>query len=365
VVAITGVLILTVPLSAFTLGETGPDTYPKSLPAIANYQKMVAAFPAEGYTFVVAVRANGADSPVVVAGLEKLAKHADHDPLFAPRNAMTIRTSADHTVSTAQLSVPYGINDPRAQESLQLLRNQLVPAAVNGVARAEFGVTGEVARAVDYVHHQESQTPWVVGFALLATLVMMFAAFRSVPIAIAGVLLNMLSYAATLGALVLVFQNHWAEGILGFDSAGFISDRVPLILFVILFGLSMDYQVFVVSRIREAVRRGVPTRQAVYDGVTTSAGVVTIAAVIMMSVFASFLFVGLTEMKEIAFGLGLSVILDAVVVRVMILPALMTIMGDRIWWPSLRPSAATFAAKNVNDPAELPVHGQPVANSRS
>jgi RND superfamily putative drug exporter len=327
-------LVLALPLFAFKLGESGPDTYPKSLPAIANYQKLVAAFPAEGYTFVVAVRTNAADSATVVAGLQKLAKHADQDPLFAPRGTMTIRTSADRTVSTVELSVPYGINDPKAHESLQLLRNQLVPAAVHGVDRAEYGVTGEVARAVDYVHHQQAQTPWVVGFALLATLLMMFAAFRSVPIAVAGVLLNMLSYAATLGALVLVFQNHWSEGVLGFDSAGFVSDRVPLILFVILFGLSMDYQVFVVSRIREAVRRGVPTRQAVYEGVTTSAGVVTIAAVIMMSVFASFLFVGLTEMKEIAFGLGLSVILDAVVVRVMILPALMTLFSDRIWWPA-------------------------------
>nr|WP_279582804.1 MMPL family transporter [Fodinicola feengrottensis] len=241
-VAVAAMLLLSLPLGAFRLGESGPDTYPRSLPAIANYLKITAAFPAEGYTYVVAVRTDAANASKVVAGLKTMAEDADHDPLFAPRNAMTVRTSTDRTVSTVELSAPYGPNDPRAARTLKLLRNQLVPRVVSGIDRAQYGVTGEIARSVDYVQHQEQQTPWVVGFALLATFAMMVAAFRSVAIAFAGVVLNMLSYTATLGVLVLVFQHHWAEGILGFQSVGFISDRVPLILFVILFGLSMDYQ---------------------------------------------------------------------------------------------------------------------------
>ncbi|WP_163508712.1 MMPL family transporter [Fodinicola acaciae] len=320
--AVAGLVALSLPLGAFRIGQTGADTYPRSLPAIANYHQLVAVFPDEGYSFLVVAKA--ADSR---ASLAKLATLTSANPLFVGRPE--IRTAGD--TSTLTLPAPYGLNDSRATQALTLLRTKLLPEA--GVT-GSFGVTGEIARALDYVSHQRQRTPLVIGFALLATFGMLLLAFRSVPIAIAGIFLNLLSYTAALGAVVLVFQNHWAEKLLGFESVGFISDRVPLILFVILFGLSMDYQVFVVSRIREAAQRGVPTRQAAYDGVASSAGVVTIAAVIMVSVFASFLFVGLTEMKEIAFGLALSVLIDAIVVRVMILPALLTLLGEKSWWPA-------------------------------
>lgn len=314
--AVIGLVALSLPLGALRIGQTGADTYPKSLPAIANYHKLVAIFPAEGYSFLVVGE---------TAALTKLGTLTTGNPLFVGKPEL--RTAG--ATSTLTLPAPYGLNDPRATQGLTLLRTKLLPeAGVKG------GVTGEIARALDYVSHQQERTPWVIGFALLTTFAMMLLAFRSLPIAFAGIFLNLLSYTAALGAIVLVFQNHWAERLLGFESVGFISDRVPLILFVILFGLSMDYQVFVVSRIREAAQRGMPTRQAVYDGVARSAGVVTIAAVIMVSVFASFLFVGLTEMKEIAFGLALSVLIDAIVVRVMILPALLTLLGEKCWWPA-------------------------------
>jgi RND superfamily putative drug exporter len=139
--------------------------------------------------------------------------------------------------------------------------------------------------------------------------------------------------------LVLVFQGEWAQGLLGFASTGSIGSRVPLFLFVILFGLSMDYQVFVVSRIREAVLRGVPTRQAVVDGITSSAGVVTSAAVVMVTVFASFVFLHLIEMKQIGFSLAAAVLLDAFVIRVLVLPSAMLLLGRATWWPG-RPSRA-------------------------
>ncbi|MGW1666919.1 MMPL family transporter, partial [Streptomyces microflavus] len=147
--------------------------------------------------------------------------------------------------------------------------------------------------------------------------------------------LNLLSAGAALGLLVLVFQGTWAERLLDFDSTGSIGSRVPLFLFVILFGLSMDYQVFVISRIREAALRGASTRQAVLDGIGSSAGVVTSAAFVMVTVFASFIGLHLIEMKQFGFSLAVAVLLDAFVIRIMILPATMLLLGERSWWPSI------------------------------
>jgi len=205
-----------------------------------------------------------------------------------------------------------------------------------------------VARSIDYVEHQGGRTPYVILFVLAVTFVMMSIAFRSVVIGLIGVGLNVLSAAAAFGALVIVFQGTWAQDLLGFTSGGFITSRIPLILFVILFGLSMDYQVFVVSRIREGVLAGWPTRQAVAEGITRSAGVVTSAAVVMVSVFVSFMFVSLLELKQIGFGLAAAVILDAVMIRILILPSVLTLLGPRSWWPS-RPAATASARPPVFD----------------
>jgi RND superfamily putative drug exporter len=163
-----------------------------------------------------------------------------------------------------------------------------------------------------------------------------------------GVGLNLLSAAASLGLLVLVFQGTWAEGLLDFHSTGSIGSRVPLFLFVILFGLSMDYQVFVVSRIREAVQAGVPTRRAVLEGIHRSASVVTSAAVVMTTVFVSFVFLHIIEMKQIGFVLAAAVLLDAFVVRIMILPSAMLLLGEASWWPG-RPARTAAASARTAD----------------
>jgi RND superfamily putative drug exporter len=202
-------------------------------------------------------------------------------------------------------------------------------------------VTGDVARYADYPAHQKQKLPLIVAALLLVTFAMTVVAFRSVVLGLVGVLLNLLSAAASLGLLVLVFQNSWAEGLLGFTSTGSIGSRVPLFLLVILFGLSMDYQVFVISRIREAALRGVSTRQAVLDGIGSSARVVTSAAFVMVTVFASFVSLHIIEMKQMGFALAVAVLLDAVVIRITILPALMLLLGDRSWWPSRGGSRTT------------------------
>jgi RND superfamily putative drug exporter len=243
-------------------------------------------------------------------------------------------SSSDRRITSLTLSVPFKPSSPQALQSLDRVRDDLLPATVEKVPGAEAYVTGDIARDADYLDHQNSKLPLVVGFLLLVTFAVTVLAFRSVVIGLLGTALNLLSAASAFGLLVLVFQGHWAEGILDFHSTGAVGARVPLFLFVILFGLSMDYQVFVVSRIREAALRGVPTRKAVLDGIGSSAGVVTSAAVVMVTVFASFVFLTLVEMKQMGFVLAAAVLLDAFIVRIMILPSALTLLGDASWWPS-------------------------------
>ncbi|MGK5556812.1 MMPL family transporter, partial [Actinomadura kijaniata] len=158
--------------------------------------------------------------------------------------------------------------------------------------------------------------------------------FRSLVVAATAILVNLLSVGASFGVLVLVFQRTWAEGPLGFTSTGHVIAWIPLFLFAVLFGLSMDYHVFLVSRIREAALAGLSTRQAVADGIVRSAGVVTSAAIIMISVFAVFGTLRMMDMKQMGVGLAVAVLIDAVAIRIVVLPALMTLLGRHNWWPS-------------------------------
>ena len=331
-VAVLALLALAAPLAGLKITEMSRDTHSREIPAMQVYDRLNEAFPERRVTHDVVVRADAGRSGEVTAALSKLAELAHTDPLFT--DTERIRTSDDRRVSVLELKVPHLGNSDEAYDSLDHLRDEYVPATVGGIEGAEYGVSGDVARYSDYPAHQNSKLPLVLGALLLVTFAMTLYAFRSVVLALLGVVLNLLSAAAALGLLVLVFQGSWAEGPLNFDSTGSIGSRVPLFLFVILFGLSMDYQVFVVSRIREAVLGGVPTRQAVLDGIRSSASVVTSAAAVMTTVFTSFVFLHIIEMKQIGFVLAVAVLLDAFVIRVLILPAAMLLLGEASWWPS-------------------------------
>jgi RND superfamily putative drug exporter len=296
------------------------------------YDRLNEAFPEQRVTHQVVVRADASRAEEVAETLRNLTQLTDKDQLFSGSSG--IRTSADHRISVLELKVPYLGNSDQAYDSLDHLRDDYLPATVGHVRGAEYGVSGDVARYTDYPAHQNSKLPLVLGALLLVTFAMTVYAFRSVVLGLIGVVLNLLSAAAALGLLVLVFQGTWAEGLLDFHSTGSIGSRVPLFLFVILFGLSMDYQVFVVSRIREAALAGAATRQAVLDGIRSSASVVTSAAVVMTTVFTSFVFLHIIEMKQIGFVLAAAVLLDAFIVRIMILPSAMLLLGEASWWPS-------------------------------
>ncbi|MEU6916911.1 MMPL family transporter [Streptomyces olindensis] len=342
-VSVLALLALVVPLAGLKITEMSRDTHSRDIPAMRVYDRLNDAFPEQRVTHQVVVRADASRSGEVTAALREVAERADADPLFT--GSARIRAASDDRTHTLELKVPHLGNSDEAYDSLDRLRDDLLPATVGRITGAEYGVSGDVARYADYPAHQNGKLPLVLGALLLVTFAMTVYAFRSVVLGLLGVTLNLLSAAAALGLLVLVFQGTWAEGLLDFDSTGSVGSRVPLFLFVILFGLSMDYQVFVVSRIREAVLAGVPTRQAVLDGIRSSASVVTSAAVVMTTVFASFVFLHIIEMKQIGFVLAAAVLIDAFVVRVMVLPAAMLLLGEATWWPS-RPAVTPAPEKS-------------------
>ncbi|MFI2222927.1 MMPL family transporter [Streptomyces fradiae] len=336
---------LALPALGMELRVLNKDTHSRAIPEMQTYDKLNDAFPDRRSEHWVVVRAEGDRRGEVATALDALARRAMDDPMFS-RNPPAVRTSEDGRVSVMTLAVPHRLSSPAATGSLEHLRRDYLPATLGKVPGAQYGVDGPVAVDVDYLAHQDDKLPVVVGFLLLLTFLMTVVVFGSVVIGLVGVLLNLLSVAAAFGLLVVFFQWGLASTLFGFDESATsaIGSRVPLFLFVILFGLSMDYQVFVVSRIKEAAMDGMATRQAVLDGIEKSAKVVTSAAVVMVTVFASFMFVHLAEMKQIGFSLAVAVVLDAFVIRVMILPSVLILLGDAGWWPSKRTRRAQTAA---------------------
>ena len=329
VVALTA---LALPALSMHLRTAGPQDLPRSVAALRTYDRVVAAFPQQGIAHTVVVwAASPLDRVGVDGAIRRLETAATSTGLFVPTQTHA-EYSPDGRTARVDLPVPFGSDDPRAGQSLDQLRGRLVPAAFRGVDGVNVAVTGGVAGDADFSSLLGSRLPLVIGFVLAMSFLVLVLAFRSVVVAATAIVLNLLSVAAAYGLLVLVFQHTWAEGLLGFHSNGAVISWLPLFLFVVLFGLSMDYHVFVVSRIREAVDRGLPTRQAVAHGVTASAGVVTSAAVVMVGVFGIFATLSLLDFKQLGIGLAGAVLIDAFVVRALLLPSAMALLGRHNWW---------------------------------
>ncbi|MFI7578351.1 MMPL family transporter [Micromonospora sp. NPDC049497] len=346
VISVGLLLALAAPALGMKIKFPGMEDLPRTTPAMQAYDRLTAAFPSSGTSHTVAVRASGAEAGRVKAALTELSARASADPLFAPPEAdgPNIEVSADGRVSVLEVSIPYASRDDRAVQSLDRLRDDLVPAALGGLGGVEYAVGGEVAGSEDYAQHVRDKLPIVMGFVLALTFLVMTWVFRSVVIALSSILLNLLSAGAAYGLLVLVFQGDWADDLLNFTSMGAIVSWLPLFLFVVLFGLSMDYHVFVVSRIREGIRAGMSNSEAVAYGITSSAGVVTSAAIVMVGVFSIFATLSTIDMKQLGVGLAAAILLDATIIRAVVLPALMTMLGDANWWAPkflrARPAAA-------------------------
>jgi RND superfamily putative drug exporter len=335
---------LALPASNMTTKLLGSEDIPRSIPVMQTYDALTRAFPSEGDAHVVVLQGKDIRSGAAVTATAQLEQRLRNNPNFAIQGPLEVRASTDRRV--AEVVVPYpGPDDGRAaKDGLSQLRDTLLPETYPSEI-AVASVTGSTAGNRDFSDRLAQRLPYVVGFVLGLTFVLMLVSFRSVPIAAVTVMLNLLSVAAAYGLLVLVFQNTWAEGLLDFTSNGSIVSWLPLFLFVVLFGLSMDYHVFVLSRIREAFDSGLDSREAIRHGVTSSAGVVTSAAVVMVAVFAVFATLTPLDFKQMGVGLAAAVLLDATVVRGVLLPAALQLLGDRAWhmprWLHWLPQGAT------------------------
>jgi RND superfamily putative drug exporter len=188
------------------------------------------------------------------------------------------------------------------------------------------------AGSKDFNDTMKAHLPLVFAFVLGLAFLLLLVTFRSVIVPLKAIVLNLLSVGAAYGVLTWIFQDGHLEGLLGFQSVGGITSWLPLFLFVILFGLSMDYHVFIISRIREAVDGGMKTEDAVAHGIKSTAGVVTSAAIVMVAVFSVFATLSMIEFKQMGVGLAVAILIDATLVRAVLLPAAMKLLGERNWY---------------------------------
>jgi uncharacterized membrane protein YdfJ with MMPL/SSD domain len=323
-------LAIAAPALQLRLAAQGPESFPKSLDVIKAYDRMQQAFPGTALPANVVVKAPSVHTPAMQRAIAQLERRA----LASGRAFEPITVDVNTQGTVANITVPIAGNgtDAASNAAFRVLRETIVPETVGAVPDAEAGVTGLTAAWRDQADELKSNLPPVVAFVLLFALALMLVAFRSIVIAVKAILLNLLSVAAAYGVLVLVFQHGVGQGLLGVSSADGIEAVVPLLLFVILFGLSMDYHVFILSRIRETFDRGASMDDAVAHGIKSTAGVVTSAAVVMVAVFAIFVTLSAPFFKQFGVGLAAAILIDATIVRAVLLPATMKVLGEWNWY---------------------------------
>jgi RND superfamily putative drug exporter len=331
-VVVSGGLLVALALPALGMKTVvpGAEAFPQNLQSVQAFNRLQQVFPGVEDPARVVVRAPSIDEPRVQAALADLRSRAlasgqVHTPI-------TTRINPERTVATIALPIYGNGTDDASNAALATLREDVIPQTVGSLDNVEAGVTGTTANSADFGRAMRSTAPLVFAFVLALAFLLLLVAFRSLVIAVKAIVLNLLSVAAAFGVLVLVFQYGWAKGILGFDYSGGVMAWLPVFLFVILFGLSMDYHVFILSRVREAYDRGMRTEDAVAYGIKTTAGVVTSAAVVMVFVFSIFGTLSLIMMKQFGVGLAAAVLIDATVVRAVLLPATMKLLGDWNWY---------------------------------
>ena len=323
-------LALAAPALQLHTAQPGPETFPQSLAAVKTYNRIQAAFPGTELPADVVVKAADVRAPAVRAAIGRLQEAAlatgrMHRPIHVDVNA-------DATVADIAIPINGKGTDGASNAALATLREDVVPQTLGVLPNVEYGVTGFTAHSKDYNDQMKTVAPRVFLFVLAFAFVLLLLAFRSIVLPAKAILLNLLSVAAAYGVVVLVFQHGFAKGLLGFESTAGVAPALPLLFFVILFGLSMDYHVFVLTRIRESWDRGAAPDEAISHGIKTTAGVVTSAAIVMVGVFSVFATLSFMELKQFGVGLAVAVLLDATIVRGILLPATMKLLGDWNWY---------------------------------
>ena len=324
-----GVLLL-LALPAWQLHTANPsiDTYPQNL--LQTYNRMKTAFPGTEVAANVVVKAPNVEAPAVKEAIGQLQWRALSTYLMY--EPIDIDVNEAKTVATISIPMKGSGTDSTSNKALAALRDDIVPPTVGSLPGAEAGVTGETAQSKDFNDQMKTMAPLVFTFVLLFAFALMLVTFRSLVIAAKTIVLNLLSIGAAYGILVLVFQHGWGKQLLGFEFTGGIDPFLPILLFVILFGLSMDYHVFVLSRVREGYESGMTTDEAVAHGIKSTAGVVTSAAIVMVGVFAIFATLQMMIFKQFGVGLASAILIDATLIRAILLPATMKLLGDWNWY---------------------------------
>ncbi|MEA5358725.1 MMPL family transporter [Amycolatopsis sp., V23-08] len=319
-------VLLALPAAGIRLQDPAPtESLPRSVPVIDAAARVQDAFP--GVTM---------PAHVVV--------WSDHGPVSTPAvrravDALTARTPKPAIVvpvgDALVVRIPLGGsgNDEVADRTLTALRETLLPQTIGRLDGVHYAVAGRTAEAHDFTAQVLDRAPYVFGFILLLAFVLLLLVFRSVAVPAVSILLNLLSVGAAYGVLTLVFQDGFLAPLLGFTPYGGVLGSLPMFLFVLLFGLSTDYHIFILSRIRERRQAGSPPREAIVEGTASSSGVVTSAALIMTGVFSIFLSLAAIEYKMLGLGMAFAILLDATVVRGVLLPAALALFGDRLWKP--------------------------------
>jgi uncharacterized membrane protein YdfJ with MMPL/SSD domain len=331
-IAGAGVLVvMAIPLLHIHTADSGVDGLPRSLAIVQTYDRMQAAFPGEQFTAEIVVKGQDLSEQELQAAAAEVRQAARESSQF--EEPVTVDLSPNGEVGVVSVPLAGTGTDDTSIEAVKALREEVVPEATSGMRSADVvGVTGFTAGSLDFNEQMASHIWYVLGFVFLMAFLLLLVTFRSIVIPIKAILLNLLSVGAAMGLVTWVFQDGHLEGLLNFDSTGAISSWFPLMLFVILFGLSMDYHVFILSRIREAVDRGESTDEAVAHGIKSTAGVVTAAALVMVAVFSIFATLSFIDMKQFGVGLAAAVLIDATLVRGVLLPAAMKLLGDWNWY---------------------------------
>jgi RND superfamily putative drug exporter len=327
-VSVAVLLAAASPIFGMHIGTSGPTLLPERFEARQGFAALHRYFPAATADPVEIVVAKGAQEPAVEQALADLRTRLAADSHFGPGQ---IERSPNGRVAVLSVPVRGDPSGDAAVAAVRHLRSTTVPAAFEN-REAQVLVGGTTSENIDYFDSVIGPAPWVIAFVLGLTLVFLTVVFRSLVVAATAVVLNLLSVGAAYGLLVLVFQDGFASGLLGFNHVDTIEAWVPLFLFSVLFGLSMDYQVFLLSRITERYDQTGDTTDAVTFGVSSTARIITGAALIIVAVFAGFAAGELVMFQQMGFGVAAALLIDATIIRSVVLPAAMHLLGRWNWY---------------------------------
>ncbi len=332
VIAAAAVLVvLAIPVLHIHTADSGVDGLPRSLEVMQTYDRMQAAFPGEQFTADIVLEGNNLDESQVQGYAQELRTIAGESDQF--HEPVTVDVSPNGEVAVIEIPVAGTGADDTSMAAVDTLRDEVVPQVFSDIRGGEVvGVSGFTAGSMDFNDLMAERIWFVFAFVFAMAFMLLLVTFRSIVIPIKAIVLNVMSVAAAMGIVTWVFQDGHLEDFLNFDSTGAITAWFPLMLFVILFGLSMDYHVFILSRIKEAVDRGESNDDAVAHGIKSTAGVVTAAAIVMVGVFSIFATLSFIDMKQFGVGLAVAVLIDATLVRGVLLPATMKLLGDWNWY---------------------------------